>query len=269
MEKARLIIDPPASGAWNMAVDQAILETADQTGLITLRFYRWSEPTLSLGYFQNYLDRNQHPISEKCPLVRRRTGGGAIIHDQEITYSLCVPSANRWAKKNSQLYDTMHQLIIRLLASHEINSGLYGNDGDQSEFNHPTDVPAGQFAPGNLDPGNLDHNAFLCFQRRSPGDVILDDFKIAGSAQRRIRNALLQHGSILLHRSQFAPELPGIHDLASFGLSSVEMVQELANAAEEPLQIDIVPGFLSKTEKVAAEKAYSSQFYSTSWNHRR
>ena len=66
METARLILDPPAEGAWNMAVDQALLETANSTGLITLRFYRWSEPTLSLGYFQRHLDRELHPPSKDC-----------------------------------------------------------------------------------------------------------------------------------------------------------------------------------------------------------
>ena len=92
MGKARVIIDEPAPGVWNMAVDHALLETANATGLISLRFYAWSQPTLSLGYFQSRSHRQQHSASLACPLVRRSTGGGAIVHDQEITYSLCVPS---------------------------------------------------------------------------------------------------------------------------------------------------------------------------------
>ena len=56
----RLLIDPPAPGAWNMAVDEVLLETAARWATVALRFYRWSEPTLSLGYFQEYADRFAH-----------------------------------------------------------------------------------------------------------------------------------------------------------------------------------------------------------------
>src|SRR6188474_2624923 len=91
MDTLRLIVDPPASGAWNMAVDEALLETAAISGLATLRFYTWQEPTLSLGYFQSAVDRDHHPDGRDCPLVRRASGGGAIIHDRELTYSIALP----------------------------------------------------------------------------------------------------------------------------------------------------------------------------------
>ena len=95
MRQIRLLHDPPAAGAWNMAVDEALLETAADSGVATLRFYQWNEPTLSLGYFQAATDRDQHPASRDCPLVRRASGGGAILHDRELTYSMAMslPSA--------------------------------------------------------------------------------------------------------------------------------------------------------------------------------
>ncbi len=80
-----LLLDPPAPGAWNMAVDEALLEDAALERRCWLRFYRWQEPTLSLGYFQSYADRRQHPASSGCPAVRRTSGGGAILHDAEVT----------------------------------------------------------------------------------------------------------------------------------------------------------------------------------------
>ena len=80
MPPCRLIVDPPASGAWNMAVDEALLESVADGGPATLRFYQWSEPTLSLGYFQPYADREQHEASRELTVVRRSTGGGALIH---------------------------------------------------------------------------------------------------------------------------------------------------------------------------------------------
>ena len=73
----RLLLDPPAAGAWNMAVDEALLEAAAAEGQCTLRFYRWQEPTLSLGYFQAYADRWQHAASSQCrggPSPERRRG---------------------------------------------------------------------------------------------------------------------------------------------------------------------------------------------------
>ena len=72
-----LLLDPPASGAWNMAVDEALLEAAAAEGQSDLRFYRWAEPTLSLGYFQTYGDRFQHEASRGVcggPSPERRRG---------------------------------------------------------------------------------------------------------------------------------------------------------------------------------------------------
>ena len=86
-----LLLDPPGDGAWNMAVDETLLEAAAAEGLCSLRFYQWAEPTLSLGYFQAYADRNQHEASRQSAVVRRASGGGAIMHDFDVTYSLAVP----------------------------------------------------------------------------------------------------------------------------------------------------------------------------------
>src|SRR6185295_18138238 len=100
----RLLIDPPGGGAWNMAVDEALLETAATTGQATLRFYQWQEPTLSLGYFQSVADRQQHAASLDCPVVRRASGGGAILPDRELTYSVALPQP----VASSALYDACH-----------------------------------------------------------------------------------------------------------------------------------------------------------------
>src|SRR5688500_2618026 len=108
MLNVRLINDPPAPGAWNMAVDEALLESAAERGIATLRLYRWSEPTLSLGYFQAAGDRIQHPASLGCPMVRRASGGGAIIHDSELTYSLAIPQPDVRAHAATDLYEAVH-----------------------------------------------------------------------------------------------------------------------------------------------------------------
>ena len=83
----RILIDEePQSGAWNMAVDETLLETAIASDLATLRFYRWREPTASLGYFQREADYFAETRFASLPAVRRLSGGGTLIHDRELNY---------------------------------------------------------------------------------------------------------------------------------------------------------------------------------------
>jgi len=279
----RLIIDAPATGSWNMAVDQAVLETADETGQPTLRFYQWSEPTLSLGYFQSVHDRGQHPASQRCPLVRRASGGGAIVHDREITYSLCLPSINRWSEANEAVYALVHQAVVEILAEQKItahrfveNAGadetapwhrleensLVRQDSEQSQ--QPISLPRRSIRPPK---------PFLCFQRHHPGDVLIGENKLLGSAQRRRRNAMLQHGSLLWQRSPFAPELPGLTDLA-FDLalsstSSTDLIGLLASRIESVLKCEATVGTLSSEEFAAAEVIEQTQFGNADWTNRR
>ena len=251
---ARLIVDQPASGTWNMAVDQAMLMAAEEANQITLRFYRWSEPTLSLGYFQKHADRLGHVASASCPLVRRRTGGGAIVHDQELTYSLAVPSKNRWSSKNAELYDLVHQEIIKRWADEGVEASLY-RDADKNDV--------------KTDPPMVDPNAFLCFQRRSAGDIVCRGHKVVGSAQRRLKNALLQHGSILLARSKAAPELLGITDLSDWRQNLDCFTTGIANAIRERLGLSLAPGTISEGEFEIAQQVQASVFASDGWSEKR
>jgi lipoate-protein ligase A len=176
-----------------MAVDEALLDSFSEQGDCCWRFYRWREPTLSLGYFQRFEDRRFHRPSLHCPVVRRASGGGAIIHDDELTYSLVVAAESRLARQRGRLYEAVHAALIDALAELGVGgASLFGR--------------AGGFSP--------EREPFLCFLRRSPGDVVYGEAKIAGSAQRRRRGAVLQHGSVLLGRSAAAPELPGVRELA-------------------------------------------------------
>ncbi len=252
IESARLILDDAQSGALNMAVDQALLQTADLTESVTLRLYQWDQPTLSLGYFQKHLDRQGHSPSLSCPLVRRYSGGGAILHHHEVTYSLAIPSKNQWAKKNSELYAIVHRVIIGILKQSGIEARLYG-DLPESEKH----VVEG-------------HKPFLCFQRRTDGDIVFEEEKICGSAQRRQKNALIQHGSFLLDRSIHAPELPGINDLIE---SPVVEIQSFQSKFIERLSIDLGlqfgEGNLTDGERKYASELLSTKFESENWNQRK
>jgi lipoate-protein ligase A len=163
-----------------------------------LRFYAWSEPTLSLGYFQTYAERQGHASSLPCAAVRRLTGGGAILHDAELTYSIVLPDTHPLAARRDELYGAVHGALIEALERLGVTARLC--------------TVADKTGADNIEPPR---EPFLCFQRRSPGDVLIGRTKICGSAQRRRKGAVLQHGSLLWRTSPAAPELPGVEDIVA------------------------------------------------------
>ena len=194
MSTCNLIIDePPHSGAWNMAVDEALLEAAVDGAGTVLRWYQWEAATLSLGYFQKSDDL---PTTDKqwsaLPVVRRLSGGGAILHHHELTYSCALPASHPLTNDPYQIYLAMHKAVIDVLRPMgfdvRLRAARFGKDG-----------PA---------------EAFLCFSRGDEMDVVFGTDKVLGSAQRRRRGAVLQHGSLVLTRSEFAPQFPGLFELA-------------------------------------------------------
>ena len=253
-------------------MDQALLETADKTGLITLRFYRWSEPTLSLGYFQSHLDRRLHVASQDCPIVRRRSGGGAILHDQELTYSLSVPSTNRWSSRNGDLYRMMHQILIEIFNANGANSSLFESSpcnlmDDSSPVADRSNKNSSNARSFNVrPPAEVDPKAFMCFRRRTSGDIVISGHKVVGSAQRRSKKALLQHGSILMNCSPSAPELMGVQDLCDYALHGFETVKKCSDSIASALRLTLKNGMLSASEKSAATTAAGNFFGSDDWN---
>jgi lipoate-protein ligase A len=247
----RVIDDPELDGAWNMAVDQAVLECAEEIGHITLRFYRWTPATLSLGYFQRAEDRRLHPPGLACPVVRRVSGGGAILHDRELTYSLCVPGLQRWSGQNEMLYNLVHSTIVEFLSSLQIAAEIHtGSMGEsQNQIN--------AFTP------------FLCFDRRFRGDVILGGYKILGSAQRRLKKSVLQHGSFLLEKSAYASHLLGVFDLTQDRFSQSQIIDYVANQISNSLNLQAVPGTLSEREQAIARSIMGRQFGNKLWTFRR
>ena len=109
----------------------------------------------------------------------------------------------------------------------------------------------------------------MCFDRRSDGDIVIQGHKVVGSAQRRIKKSLLQHGSILLKRSGFAPTLKGIADLSNFGLHQDEISKLLAEKVFKCLRVQAFDGTMESQEIEAAKKAHSLQFTSDQWNRQR
>ena len=235
-----------------MAVDEVLLQCAadrvsDGGGGCVWRFYQWSRPTLSLGYFQDLADRAQHPASRDCPAVRRSSGGGAIVHDIELTYSFVAPGDHVLSYGRRRLYEVVHETLIATLAGFGIEASL---------FEPPDGAPASP--PACSCP-------FLCFQRRLPGDVIVAHQKIGGSAQRRRGGAVLQHGSVLLDRSLAAPELPGMNQLCGGGISARSLTAAWVERIERGLGLLFTADRLKSDEQSDARRVAAEKYGSASW----
>ena len=154
------------SAASNMAIDESLLEIAT---VPAIRFYRWGHPTVSFGYFGKFEDAAN--IAEERDLVRRWTGGGIVLHGADLTYSIVVPSKNRYLIHSPlDLYSAAHSAIRELMVS----------DGLQAML-------------ANIASEKISD---ACFANPVRWDVMIDGQKIAGAAQRRTRAGLLQQGSI-------------------------------------------------------------------------
>ena len=157
---------PPAE---NMAWDEALLEAAPQLGQSVLRFYGWTEPAATFGYFQKFSDVER--MTELRPLIRRPTGGGLVPHDADWTYSVVVPPNHSWYELRApESYERMHRWIQAAFASLGVATEL---------------APCcRKEIPGQ------------CFAGYEKSDVLCLGKKIAGAAQRRTKTGLLIQGSI-------------------------------------------------------------------------
>jgi lipoate-protein ligase A len=186
--KWKLFVTPPRSGAANMAMDHALMERARRTGEKVLRVYTWSDPTLSFGRHQavrGRVDANS-ARSRGVALVRRPTGGRALLHHREVTYSVTAAlgrndSVRVW-------YASINNVLLRALRS-------LGVSAEPATATGRTPVPG----------------SASCFVRADEGEIAVSGRKLVGSALLRQDDALLQHGSILLDDDQTMLErlLPG------------------------------------------------------------
>ncbi len=153
----------PHPGTWNMAVDQAWLE---ETGLPVLRVYAWETPTVTLGYAQNAAKlRESLP---DWPVIRRWTGGGVVMHEDDATYSVIVPARQAWSQTNPlDSYRLIHESLAAALGG---GCRLAG-------------------------PDDLIENPF-CFVAPALHDVVRGKVKISGAGQRRGKLGLLHQGSV-------------------------------------------------------------------------
>lgn len=252
----RLWPDPtPRSGPRNMAIDQALLDAAEQRGVGVLRLYRWEPYCLSFGRNEPALRRYDRARIESLGLsvVRRPTGGRAVWHAEELTYAIACPAA--WFGDLRTAYRRIHEMLAEAVASLGLAPVLAG----PPVATQPVDAGA-------------------CFAMPAGGEVLIGGKKVVGSAQVRQGSAMLQHGSVLLGGTQrqvadVSVGLPAPQGETSLGavlgrtVTFEQMASAIESAAGGGREAPPTPDELRAIDAAAA--AHELQFSSGSWTWRR
>lgn len=263
----RLILDGEADGATNMAVDEAILASVRE-GLSppTLRFYAWVPPCLSLGRSQPLADVDLAACrSAGVDVVRRPTGGRAILHTDELTYSAALLESD--PRSEGGVLESYRRLSEGLLSGLE----LLGIEATQAAGSKPA-----------TDPGAV------CFEVPSAYEIVAGGRKLIGSAQWRSKGGMLQHGSLPLRgdlaqivdylslsTQQQQTQRPRIHARATTlaeahgaDLPFAEVSRALAEGFARALNLRLEPGELSPREHALAAKFHLNRYTAPAWTAR-
>jgi lipoate-protein ligase A len=216
-----------------MGVDEALLASAVRTGCPSLRFYRWEGPWLSLGYGQIF-DRERIEACGRAGVgvVRRVTGGRAVLHGSDLTYALAAREGQLPAGLRAS-YELVAGVLLSAL-------GVLGVEAVASPFPHRRETFQNRFEINPMRAGSrLPRGDFDCFSRPAGREICVGGRKLAGSAQRRAKGGILQHGSIRL-----APDPPEARRASSLSGAGATSLMELGvNSAPEVLQAACVEAF--------------------------
>ena len=239
----RLLSYTEGDGPHNMAADEALLQSAVH-GTASLRFYGWSTATISLGYFQPEQARQDDARLEPLPFVRRASGGAMLVHHREVTYALALPPGAPWQTRVSWLR-RMHEIIAVALKEF----GIYA---------HLPDAAKRTLSSGPL-----------CYLQHAPCDLLIESSKIVGSAQRKQRGALLQHGGILVSGSPYTPALLGIRELSGRCLTVLETCASVQRTFAEQTGWSLEPGDWTASERQAIAELAANKYSQDWWNRKR
>ena len=269
MHNWRLINSGFQTGAMNMALDEALLHSvANGESLPVLRFYRWQPATVTLGYAQSVTTDLDLDICRQAGLdvVRRSTGGRAVLHDHEVTYAVIAPlNAGRFGNSVLDCYRVISKVLQETLRQ--------------------LGLPA-QLVPGKPRDGHKNATKAVCFTAPSQYELLIDGCKVAGSAQKRHGQAFLQHGSIpiemdleLLGKALKIGTTSATDDsLSAVGwlnhwsetpltIGGVETA--LAEVFAEQLQVEWVDSEPTVKESREAELLCAEKFACSEWNLKR
>ncbi|WP_025026221.1 lipoate--protein ligase family protein [Caldalkalibacillus mannanilyticus] len=263
-----LTLDP----ATNMAIDEALLLLHSQGKTPpTLRFYGWNPATLSIGYFQKVEKEVDFEALKRYGLgfVRRATGGRAVLHDQELTYSFVVAES--------------HPLMPRSVteAYRVISEGLlhgFKALGLDAYFSMPNEEQKARLK---------DAKSAVCFDTPSWYELVVEGKKVAGSAQTRQKGVVLQHGSILLDldedklfdvckfsservknrlKEDFSSKAIAINQLLAHPVTMNEVKKAFRQGFEQGFKVKLEDGELTKEEKELVAELVEKKYSRDEWN---
>lgn len=266
----RVIEHPPGRGAWNMAVDEAILESVYAgESKPTLRLYTWQPACLSLGLAQPFAEVNTQVLADRgWDVVRRPTGGRAILHVDELTYAVIAPEDEpRVAGGVLKSYLRLSQALLEALR-------LIGLCPEANEKDPNT---------------NAEKPNPVCFEVPSSYEITVNKRKLIGSAQARRKEGVLQHGALPLHGDltrvidalKFSDESTANKARARLLAHATTIERELGaapsiskareafiQAFQKTLYLHLQPGELTASEKARAGKLMTEKYAHPSWTER-
>jgi lipoate-protein ligase A len=231
-----------------MAVDEALLRAGESP---TLRLYRWDPHGVSLGYFQRAADFPWDRFArEGVPVVRRLTGGGAIFHGDEITFSITADANDPLFEGPVRAsYDRVHAILARALERCGAPRSEVAARGDAKIL---SDRPASPW----------------CFHESTAFDLVAASRKLVGSAQRRTGGRILHHGSIVLRPNRFTPEVASVEGLG--GDPDPNKVEgAIAEEFERALSLQLERRGLSAEEIKLASGLAASRYATDAWTRRK
>lgn len=226
-----------------MALDEALLRSPAPSP--TLRTYTWDPHTLSLGYFQE-VDRRRVEtlIAPGYGLVRRSTGGAAIFHSRELTFSVVCPVGDsRLPARTLEAYEVVHGAVIRALARLGVRAEFRGETVPISESDRPEDD-------------------FFCFYKSVAFDLVAGGRKLVGSAQRRTGRCFLMHGSIPVAENSLTPKA------AAVGARPEEVARALAEEMAVVAGGPLLQSEPTRAESDLAEELARTRFGREAWTFR-
>lgn len=267
----RLLRNGQHNAAMNMAIDESILLGQGSSPQPTLRFYDWSQPALSFGYFQPIAREVDVAActSRGIELVRRMTGGGTVVHGWDVTYAVIVPHNGVLPKSISASYSAISGCLIRGFRK----AGVPNAQIEALTRN------ASQNSRSGTDLANI------CLTNPAKYDVMLGGKKIAGVSQRRNQIGVLYQGYIALNvpppdvlahasrQSDFDQHLKGQSAFINTGEGASIDRRQLEDAVgagfEEQLGVQLIEGALSTQESESADCLAQTKYATDEWNFRR
>lgn len=261
----RLIIQSqPQSGPRNMATDEAILRAvAARKSPPTLRIYAWHPPAMTLGRGQSFADADLATLhADGVTLLRRATGGTAVFHADELTYSVAAPDTEpRFAHDVVESYRGISAALIHAL--------------ERVGLRHADASPHAEHRSGPRSP--------VCFEVPSDYEITVDKRKLVGSAQMRIRGGILQHGTLPLtgdiarvaaylttHPDPARVRAHAITLHAALGreVAWKEVAQAIIVGFTQALNLTLIPGMLSSEEQTHIDQLITEKYANTQWTRR-